>query len=69
VSGFDQDIYNKIIETHTNVANLVKTFDAHVILDDKRDVEIRNRLEFHQKIVYGGIGIVVFVEVISKFIQ
>ena len=32
---FDQEIITKIVETHTNVANLVKNFDGHV-LDDKK---------------------------------
>lgn len=35
MSQFDPEIYQKIIETHTNVANLVKNFDAHVS-DDKK---------------------------------
>ena len=35
MSSFDQDIYQKIIETHTNVTNLVKNLDSH-ILDDKK---------------------------------
>lgn len=69
MSQFDSDIYQKIIETHTNVSNLVKTFDAHVILDDKRETEIKEKLDFHQKIVYGGVGIIVAVEFISKIFK
>ena len=69
MSSFDQDTRVKISETHANVQNLVKNLDKHTELDDQRFLEVKTKIEFHQKIVYGGIGIVFAIEILSKLVK
>lgn len=56
-------------EVHSDIKYLVKTMDAHVVLDDKRFDEVKGKLEFHQKIVYGCIGVFSAVEILFKFFK
>lgn len=56
-----------LTELHADMKYLVKTMDAHVLLDEKRFEEVRDKIEFHQKMVYGFIGIIGFVEVLLRF--
>lgn len=62
----DHDI---LIEIKGDVKHLVNTLKDHIISDDKVQKEIKSNLDFHQKIVYGGIGILGFVEFIRSFIH
>ena len=58
-----------LAEIHADVKNLVKNFEAHVIDDKETAKEIKNTIDFHQKIVYGGIGILGAIEVIGRFVK
>ena len=69
MNQFDQEIYQKIIETHTNVNNLVKNFESHVETDDNRFTEMKGTIEFHKKIIYGCLGVVFTLEFLSKFLN
>ena len=68
-SQMDLEIRDKVIETNADVKYLIKNFNDHVVLDDKRQIEVTSKLEFHQKIVYGGVGILAAVELLTKFIK
>ena len=65
----DLELRDKIMETHGDVKHLVKNFEAHVIDDATNNKEIKGKLEFHQKVIYGGIGILGAIELISKFVK
>jgi len=58
MNQFDQEIYQKIIETHTNVNNLVKSFDAHVVLDEKNQVKTESSLDDLKEFKWKSVGIV-----------
>ncbi|UOF78260.1 hypothetical protein [Caudoviricetes sp.] len=58
-----------IIEMHSDLKHLVKNFDGHILLDDKRQQEITQKIDFHQRIVYGGIGIVVAIEFAMRLMK
>ena len=68
-----EEVYQKrdimLAEIHSDVKNLVKNFESHLIDDKETAKDIRDKIEFHQKIVYGGIGILGAIEVLSKFIK
>lgn len=62
-SSIDQELRDKIIETHTDVKNLVKNFDAHVIEDrdyqKKTNQELETLKSFRWKVA-GGVLVAVF---------
>ena len=58
-----------LVEIHSDLKHLVKSYDGH-IQDDKNNFgEINKKLEFQQKIVYAGMGILLFVEFIIKAVK
>ena len=66
MSSEDHDI---LIEIRRDVKNLIQNFESHT-KDDKEQFKIIAREnEWTKKILYGGIGVVVFVEFVMKFIQ
>jgi len=60
----DNELRDTIIETRNDVKHLVKTLSDHVIQDDKVQGEIKRDLKFQQKIFYGLIGVVAFIQFI-----
>lgn len=72
----DNELRDKIIETHNDVKHLVKNFDQHIDEDEQKHRDnilkfdaINKTLGFQQKIIYGALGIVAFLEFISKFVR
>lgn len=66
-SEIDRD--RMITEMHSDLKHLVKNFDAHTVQDDTRQKEITGKIEFHQKIIYCGIGVIAFIEFFSRVIK
>lgn len=66
---FDKEFYDKMNEMHGDVKHLVTSLKHHVEEDEKVQGEIKRDLEFHQKLVYGGLGIVAFIEFIRPFFK
>ena len=65
----DKETLKIIIETHNDVKHIVKKIDEHIVLDENRFKKINEDNDFLKKIVYGGIGILIFVEFIIKAIK
>ena len=72
VTQFDQEVYQKIIETHANVGNLVKNFDAHVEDDKIAQVNTNKALESLKEFKWKSVGIVgavlVVIDVVMKLV-
>jgi len=66
MSSSDHDL---LIGISGDVKHIREWTDVHDKKDDSRFAKVERDLEFHRKIVYGGIGIVVFVEFIMKFLK
>lgn len=66
MNQLDHDL---LIEIHSDIKHIASDLKDHVLLDDSRQLEIKSKLEFHQKVLYGIIGIVGFIELASKFIK
>ena len=60
---------NLLVEIHSDLRHLVKSYDKHIEEDKQNFSSIGNKVEFQQKITYGGLGIILFVEFITKFIK
>ena len=60
----DHDI---LIEINSNLKNLIKNVDTHIVQDDERFDDLAKRVEFNSKIIYGSMGVFVFVELIARF--
>ena len=54
-------------EVHADVKHLIVKLEDHVKQDDKIQGEIKRDLMFHQKIVYGLVGVFLFIEFVLKF--
>ena len=65
----DRETLVLITEMHTDIKHLVKTVESHMIQDDVRFKKIDEDNDFLKKVVYGGIGIIIFVEFLTKFIK
>lgn len=55
-----------VISQRQDTRNFIDNFNEHKEEDTKSFDAINKKLEFHQKIVYGGMGIVIFLELIIK---
>ena len=60
----DHDLLTRI---DANLTNFMVNFQRHVEEDAKQFKSQSDKLEFHQKIVYGGMGIVAAFEVWARF--
>ena len=65
----DLELRDKIIETHSDIKYLIKAFGEHIMSDDKRHAEISKKIEFHQKVIYGGVGILAAIELLNKILK
>lgn len=61
--------HDLLIEIKNDVKHIVSSLKDHIDNDDKIQKEIKSDLKFHQKILYGGIGIVGFIEFIRGWIK
>ena len=59
------DDHDVLIEIKTDVKHIVSSLERHIKDDDIIQKQIKNDLLFHQKIVYGGVGIVGFIQFLS----
>lgn len=70
--GMNQDQRERdrlLTETHSNVSHLLKSFDGHVNEDRESFDGIRKDMEFQKKVIYGCVGVFVFLEFVVKFIK
>ena len=58
-----------LTEVHSDIKHLVKWTEAHAMDDKENFRELRKSQEFIKKVVYGGIGVIAFIEFISRFIK
>ena len=62
----DHDLLTRI---DANLRNFIDRFGEHILDDNKRFKEHSEKIEFQQKVFYGCLGVVVFIEFISKFVH
>jgi len=55
-----------LTEVHSDVRNLVSKLSDHVKQDDNVQTEIKRELKFHNKIIYGALGILAALNLITK---
>lgn len=65
----DLDTRDKIIETHTDVKHLVQWAKEHTIEDNARFKVVHEKIALGEKIIYGAMGVFIFIEIIIKFIK
>lgn len=56
----------KQAEIANDVKHLVKSFDNHVVSDEAQFKKSNNDIDWMKRIMYGGIGIVIFLQMIDK---
>ena len=66
MGGADHDL---LIKINSNVENLLNNFSDHLKDDKESFAKVAKNQEFSNKIIYGGIGVIVFVEFITKVIK
>lgn len=64
-----QEDHDLLIEIKSDVKHIREWTGVHDDKDDRRFAKVEKDLDFHRKIVYGGMGIVVFIEFIMKFVN
>lgn len=62
----DHDLLQQIAN---DVKHIVDWSEKHELTDEKRFAKVDSSLEFGKKILYGGIGIIVFLEFMFKAIK
>ena len=68
-SMFDREFYDKMMEVHSDVKHLVEHVAAHIKEDKASFAKIEKDQVWTNKIIYGGLGIVAFIEFVSNFIK
>ena len=63
----NSELRDIVIEVRNDVKHIITELGTHIKQDDKIQTEIKKDLLFHQKIVYGCIGIVTFLQLIGFF--
>lgn len=63
-------------EVHSDIKHVIEWTKTHTKMDDDRHGDNLNKFDkinasvaFHSKIIYGALGIVGFIEVVSKFLK
>ncbi len=64
MSGDERDL---LIRIDTNLTNHIAVMATHVIDDNIKFNEVKKDLAFNNKILYGALGIIAFIELLSKF--
>ena len=64
----NQDDHDIIIEIRNDLKHLMSFVKTHVEDDSTRFTRIDKKLEFQDKIIYGAVGVVVFIQFIIKVI-
>ena len=58
----DQKDHDLLTRIDVNLTSFMERFASHETKDDKR-------FNYLEKLAYGGVGVFVFIEVVSKFIK
>ena len=66
VSTEDHDLLTRM---DVNVNNLLEKFDTHIKTSNDIHKNLDNRVSFHDKIIWGGLGILAFLQIIFKAIK
>lgn len=59
----------KQAEIANDVKHMVKWSESHTVEDIKRFEKIEKDMVWHNKILYGGIGVITFLGFVAKFIK
>lgn len=68
--AMNQDQVNRdrlLSEVHSDIKHLLKWADEHTKEDQERFKEVESRIKVGEKIVYGALGIFLFVEFVVNF--
>lgn len=63
------DDHDLLVRIHENLKNHIEIMSKHILDDEHRFDTVRKDLATHNKIIYGCIGVALFVEFVSKFIK
>ena len=63
------DDHDLLLRIDTNLNSLMKLHEDHLKEDKEIFSKHDNRLNFLEKMMYAGLGIITFIEIISKFIK
>ena len=55
-SKMDLELRDKIIDTHSKVASIIKWMESHDTKDDKRFEDLIKDNHWRDKVLYGGLG-------------
>ena len=65
----DIEDHDLLTQIDTKLSILLNSFDKHIIDDKEQFAEIKKRLSFGEKIIYGAVGIIAFIELAAKIIK
>lgn len=63
-----QDDHDLLIEIRGDTKHIKAWTETHEKSDNERFNEIKADVEFHKKVIYGCLGVFIFIQFISKFI-
>ena len=67
--GKDVEDHDLLTQIDTKLSILLESFDKHIIDDKEQFADIKKRLTFGEKIIYGAVGIIAFIELAAKLIK
>lgn len=62
----DLEIRDKIIESHSDIKNLVKSVDKHIVEDEVTFKEIKGQIQWLQRVTYAGLGALALLKFLWK---
>jgi hypothetical protein len=68
----NQDQINRdrlLSEVHSDIKHLLKWADEHTKDDEKRFKEVDTRMKMAEKVIYGALGIFLFVQFVVNFVK
>lgn len=68
----NQDQVNRdrlLSEVHADIKHLLKWADEHTKDDENRFKEVDGRMKVAEKIIYGSLGIFLFIEFVVNFVK
>ena len=69
VSDESRDLLVLVTRIDANLSNHIETVAKHVVDDETRFSKLDKDSDFQKKILYGGLGIILFVEFVLKLIK
>ena len=65
----NQEDHDLLIEINSDIKHILKWTTDHDKKDNDRFEAVNKEIGFHKKIIYGGLGIVAFLQFVMQFLK